>query len=333
MALLPVSLRSPKLLLPADNSTLLRPETFSAGFTQSEIGVWDDCAEKWYLGYNHRLQRRGGFEWHFVYGDAVHETLANFYRDGSEEIASLQFPEGTVLTAEQELERVKWEAVLRVQMEQYFAYRQDDLAAWSPWAVEEVIETEFEGVKLRGKIDLGHRVDGDDVDILTDHKTFGLDDYEGWQFRFQFMFYIWLVQRATGRKIKQFMINGIKKPQLQWTKKETLQGFAVRVRQAMIQEPAKYFQRHPMHMIKHSMEHFEERVLRPKIERIKLLTQATTPATIVESLARNQNSHHCVAFGSCCEFLPICKHGASREQHFYQRRDHKHSELATLQNP
>lgn len=334
MALLALDKRSPKLLLPHDNHTILRPETFEDGFTQSEIGTWDDCAEKWYLGYNQRLARRGSFEWHFVYGDAVHETLADFYRDGTEKVAPLQIPDGVDLTADQEREFERWQAVLQVQMSQYWHYRADDLEAWTPWAVEETMETEFEGIKLRGKIDLGHYVDCDpDTDILTDHKTFGLDDYEGWQFRFQFMFYVWLTQKATGRKIKQFMVNGVRKPQLQWTKKETLQGYANRVRQAMIQEPTKFFVRHPLHMLKNSMEHFETRVLRPKLNRIALLTQDTTPAIIIESLARNQNTHNCVAYGSCCEFLPICKHGANREQHFYHRRSNKHNELAPLQKP
>lgn len=328
MALLPIEKRSPKLLLPEDNHTILRPETFTGGFTQSEIGVWDSCAEKWYLGYNQRLERKGGFEWHFVYGDAVHTTLADFYRDGTERIADLQFPEGTTLTAQQELERDMWQGILQVQMEQYFRYYADDLEAWTTWAVEETIEFEWEGVRLKGKIDVGHCVDGVKGNVLDDHKTYGLDDYEGWNFRFQFMFYIWLVQKATGKRIDKFLVNGIRKPQLRLGKNESLESFIVRVRQAHIQEPLKYFQRHPLPMIKNSMEHFEERVLRPKIERIRLLTQAATPANIVESLARNQNTHTCVQYGSQCQFLSICKHGYMRDGHNFIRRETKHVELA-----
>lgn len=328
MALLPVSKRQPKLLLPADNHTIIRPETFVNGFTQSEIGTWDDCAEKWYLGYNHQLEKRGGFEWHFVYGDAVHESLSSFYNNGEMTFARLQFPAGVVLTPQQEMERNMWQAIHDVQMERYAHQYQDDLQAWTPWAVEQTVEYEWEGVKLRAKIDLGHEVDGEKGDVVTDHKTYNLDDYEGWNFRFQFMFYVWIVQKALKRKIDKFMVNGIRKPQLRLKKDESVESFVVRVQQAMIQEPEKYFIRYPLHMIKNSMEHFEDRVLRPKIERIKLLTQDDVSATLLEALVRNQNTHNCVKYGSSCPFLPICKHGNLREGHFYQRRENKHTELA-----
>lgn len=331
MALLPFDKRQPNLLLPKDNHTIIRPETFEHGFTQSEIGTWDDCAEKWYLGYNQQLEKVGGFEWHFVYGDAVHESLSGFYTNGEMQVATLQFPAGVVLTASEEMERDMWQGILEIQMQQYARHYADDLDAWTPWCVEEVVEYEFQGVKLRGKIDLGYSVDGQPGNNLSDHKTYGLDDYEGWNFRFQFMFYWWLAQKAKKIKIGKFIVNGIRKPQLRLKKDESVEAFKVRVLQAMIQEPDKYFTRHPLHMMKNSMEHFEERVLRPKIERIKLVRGLTVDHAsdmIVESLVRNQNTHNCVKYGSTCEFLPICKHGSLREGHFYERREHKHTELA-----
>lgn len=330
MALLPIEKRSPKMLLPADNRTVLRASTFAGGFTQSEIGTWDDCAEKWYLGYNHMLERRGGFEWYFVYGDAVHQTLQDFYRHGSEKVATLQFPEGVLLTAQQEHDRDMWQGILEAQMTQYFHHYADDLEVFSPWVVEEDVEFEFEGVKLRGKIDLGYDTDTGDTDLLMDHKTYGLDDYEGWNFRFQFMFYIWLTQKVFKRKVRKFIVNGIRKPQLRQKQGESGESFIVRIKQAHVQEPLKYFTRHPLPMIKNSMEHFEARVLRPKLERIKLLTQSDTPDIVIESLVRNQNTHNCVKYGATCQFLPICKHGWQREGHFYQQREQKHVELEVL---
>lgn len=327
MALLKTKDRA-TMLLPKDNSTIIRPETFKAGFTQSEIGIWDDCAEKWYLSYNHQLRRRGGFEWYFIYGDGVHATLEHWYRTGEEKVATLQLPEDVIPTADTQYELRKWQHILKVQMERYFIYHADDLTAWTPWAVEETVAVEFEGVKFTGKIDLGYQVDGDSANILMDHKTFGMDDYEGWQFRFQFMFYLWLAAKATKKKINRFVVNGIKKPQLRQGKDESLESFGVRIMQDMIQVPDKYFQRHPLPMIAHSMEHFEERVLRPKIERIKLLTQATTPDIVIEALVRNQNTHNCVKYGEMCEFLPICKSGFQREGHWYFQRENKHEELA-----
>lgn len=319
------------MLLPADNSTIIRPDTFKAGFTQSEIGVWDDCAEKWYLSYNHQLRRRGGFEWYFVYGDGVHDTLAHWYSTGEEKVATLQLPDDIIADASIAYELKKWQAILDVQMERYFQFYREDLETWTPWAVEEKVEVMFEDIKLTGKIDLGYVLDAHPKNnICADHKTFGMDDYEGWQFRFQFMFYMWLAQKATGRKMHAFLVNGIKKPQLRQSKDESLESFAVRIKQDMIQVPDKYFQRHPLHMIKDSMKHFEDRVLRPKLDRIKLLTQATTPAIVIEALVRNQNTNNCVNYGSCCEFLPICKKGFKSEGHWYFKRDNKHEELATL---
>lgn len=328
MAILPKEKRSPKLLLPSDNSTKLYANTFRDGFTQSEFGTWADCAEKWYLGYNQRLSVRGGFEWHFVYGDAVHDTLAHFYRNGDERIAALQFPIETILTSQQEYERDMWQGILNAQMKRYFEYYQDHLEVFSPWSVEETLEVVFEGITFKGKLDLGYTIDGQKGNIIDDHKTYGIDDYEGWNYRFQFMFYIWLTQKAKKIKIDKFVVNGIRKPQLRQGKEESLKSFTIRVEQAMIQEPTKYFTRHPLHMIKNSMEHFEQRVLRPKIEKIKLLTQASTPANIVEVLVRDQNTHTCVRYGAKCQFLPICKHGSLRDGHAYVRRQEKHVELA-----
>lgn len=315
------------LLLPEDHSTVIRPETFKQGFTQSEIGVWDNCAEKWYLSYNHALRKRGGFEWYFIYGDGVHATLEHWYKTGEEKIATLQLPKDVVSDAAIAYELEKWQGILQVQMERYFQHYARDLDIWTPWAVEETVMVEFEGIKFTGKIDLGYCIDGLKGNVLADNKTYGMEDTVGWQFRFQFMFYIWLVQKATERKINSFMVNGIKKPALRQGKEESLPSFLVRIKADMIQEPDKYFVRTPLHMIKHSMEHFEERVLRPKVERIKLLTQATTSDSIIESLVRNQNTHHCVNFGSACEFLPICQHGFKREAHWYFQREVKHVEL------
>lgn len=331
MALLKKALEGALSLLPSDHRTILRPETLAAGFTQSEIGTWDQCAEKWYLGYNHLLRMKGTFEWYFVYGDGVHDTLSRWYTNGDERVAILQVPADVILTAEQEFELQKWQAILGVQMEHYFRYYKDDLETWTPWANEEIVEVEFEGIRLTGKVDLGFSIDGEAGDICADHKTYGMDDTAGWEFRFQFMFYLWLIRQATGRNVQKFLVNGIKKPALKLGKAESIETFTDRVRQNMIQEPEKYFNRQPLHAIKDAMENFEERSLRPKIERIKAafgLTQAPVSGMLLESLVRNQNSHHCVSYGKVCQFMPICKHGHQREAFRYVRRADKHQELA-----
>jgi hypothetical protein len=137
------------------------------------------------------------------------------------------------------------------------------------------------------------------------------------------------MEQFTGRKITKFTVNGLKKPELRIGKTESIETFVSRIRQDMIQTPEKYFKRIPMDRIAGSMEHFEERVLRPKLNRIRLLTEASTSGIVLESLARNQNTGNCVKYGSTCQFMPICQHGFKLEGFQYTRREHKHEELET----
>jgi hypothetical protein len=316
-------------ILPSDNSTVLNNDSINAGFTQSEITTWDDCAEKWYLGYNHMLRRRGSFAWYFAFGSAVHKALEDYYTRGtmSESFTSLQLPDDAILDATQESDRDYWEALLPIQMEQYARHWKDGHDA--SIEVEAIIHVQFQGVHLSCKIDRLIRSGGGLV--LWDHKTasrFDQTALTGWDFRFQFMFYMWMVQQYRGGEpVKEFVVNGIKKPALRLKKDESQASFLARIKADMIQQPDEYFKRIPLASIAGSMKHFEERVLKPKLERIALLTQPTTPASIVEVLARNQNTNSCVKFGSVCQFLPICQNGFKLEGFQYVQRDSKHEEL------
>lgn len=317
-------------LLPLDNATLIRRDRFDLGFTQSEISTWDDCAEKWYLGYNHLLRKRGSWADYFVYGDGVHETLESYYTDSSQRIATLQLPDDVMVTAEVDAKLKYMQSVLDVQMERYFHYYKDDLEVLEINLAEEVVEFEWEGIKLRARIDLLATILKQSGYFLSDHKTSSREEsysFAGYQFRFQFMFYFWIVQKAYEIKIERFLVNHIKKPALKQGKAESLEAFVSRIRQDMIQTPEKYFQRTWLPMIQGSMEHFEQRVLRPKIERIKLLTQATTPDSIIEVIARNQNTGACTQYGHCCPFMNICQDGFKKAGFQYVARENKHEEL------
>lgn len=305
-------------------------DSFALGFTQSEITTWDDCAEKWFLGYNQLLRRKGEFAWYFVYGDAFHRSLSEFYRTGEMTVASLQFPRDVILTNEQEADKDKWEKILAVQMERYAVFYADDLKAWKIHLNEEIVTTEFEGITFTGKIDLGLTIKGEKSVVHVDHKSasqFSPASMNGWHFRFQFMFYLWLVRRVTGKPANRFMVNGLKKPGLKQGVNETVDSYVARVRVDMIQRPEEYFKRITLPTIAGSMETFEEKVLRPKINRIKALTLDSTPVMIKESLARNLNTNNCVKFGQTCQFLPICQNGWKAEGFQYARRENKHEEL------
>jgi hypothetical protein len=315
-------------ILPSDHSTIINQESIAMGITQSEMMTWDECPEKWYLGYNHMLTLKGAWARYFVYGDAFHSCMDRFYRDGDESVPDLEPPPGAILTGEDEFWFELWSKILKVQMQRYFTYYQDDRKAWKIFLNETIVTVEWEGVKWTGKLDLG--IEYNNVATLADHKSAGRFDMatlNGWDFRFQFMFYLWLMEKHTGRKIPQFMVNGLKKPELRIGKGESMQTFVNRIEQHMIQEPEKYFKRVPLLRVQGSMEHFEQRVLRPKLNKIRLLTEPTTPAIVLESLARNQNTGNCVKYGSTCQFMRICQHGFKREGFQYTRREHKHEEL------
>lgn len=315
-------------LLPSDHRTIIRRDRFALGFTQSEITLWDECAEKWYLGYNHMLRKRGGYNWAFIYGDGMHEALDHHYKTGDDTVPLLVFPEDVIATPDEKFELKKWQGILAIQMKRYVQYYKDDLQTWEINLSEEHLEFEFEGVLLRAKIDLLFTFNNGW--IVTDHKSYLRADKSqlaGWRFRFQFMFYLWMIWKIYGKKPKSFLVNAIKKPELKLKEKESLESYLVRVEQDIIQTPDKYFQRHNLPLVKDALERFEERTLQPKIERIKLLTQATTPDILIDTLVRNQNTQTCSKYGHVCPFLPICENGFAVEGFQYVERPNKHEEL------
>lgn len=294
--------------------------------------TWDECSERWYRQYNERLRLPGTVAWPLVYGTAVHATLESYYKTGvvPTEFASLQIPSDVIMTADDEIEQEYWNAVLQVQMRRYFAYYNDDFQNLSviPEMTEQVLETVFDGIKLRGKIDLGHRPKKGIV-AQMDHKTSGRwspDILNGWYFKFQFMFYPWLAQRATGIKVNEFTVNAIIKPSIRVKKDESLGAFAARLEGDMIQDPTKYFKRVYLPISKGFFERFETEILQPKLNRIKALTSPTQSA-ILPSLVRNLNTNHCVRIGlGSCPYLPLCTHGEA-ERFRYRVKPIKHEEL------
>ncbi len=304
--------------------------TFDQGFSQSEITTWDECPEKWYRGYNQRLHLPG-ISWPLLYGTAVHKNLERHYMGEDLDFAMLQIPDGIFPTAEQDADLYYWNSILIAQMERYFQYwaEQDETLDVIPEGTEQIMETEFMGVKLRGKIDMMFRPDKKKI-VLRDHKTssrYSPDLLESWHFKFQFMFYVWLARRVTGMKINKFEVNLIVKPQLRLKKEESVESFAARCKADMIQEPDKYFKRIPLPLMKGCLEEFEQNILIPKILRIKALTDVTQSA-ILSVLVRNRNTNNCSRIGMTCPFIPLCVHG-EKERFRYQTRQYKHEELDT----
>lgn len=298
--------------------------------TQSEISLMDDCPEKWYRAYAQQLELKNAKpSWSLIYGTAIHQAIDDWWRTGKLDFASLQLiiPDGTILDADDEAEKQYYTGLLRTQMERYITYYANDFTDYKLIHNEQVLSVPYEGFILKGKID---RVWKDKkATVLVDTKTAGrltMETYEGWHFKFQFMFYVWLLAKATGKAPNELLVDAVIKPALRRGKDESMESLHQRIRQAMIQEPSKYFQRVPLAMYKGTLERFEEEILRPKINRFKLLTSDTDSDTI-NILARNRNTNNCVKYGTMCSFLPLCVHGWSAEGFRYVRRDIKHVEL------
>jgi hypothetical protein len=311
--------------------TRIHATTHQSGFTQSEITMWDDCAQKWYYHYNSRLSLPGTFAWPFVYGNGVHATLEHFYLHKELKLATLQVPDDVFLDVNQQAKLEWYQGMHNVTMERYASYYKDDFNAWVIRKCEEEIEVEFEGVKLKGKIDMVF----EDVErglCQSDTKTssrFDKSTYDAWEYRFQFMFYPWLYWKKYGELPRKMLVNAVKKSALRVGKNESLPSHFERIRAALIEDPSKYFQRVWLPLTASMVKEFERHILMPKIERIHL-TKGEDYG-IMELLTRNVNTNNCIKFGSACQFLPLCQFGESLERFRYRVRDTKHTELGSTE--
>ena len=303
------------------------------GFTQSEITTRDNCAQKWYWTYVELLQKMGSFSWALVYGSALHATLEQMYTTKGERWSpeEVKIPAGVELTLAQQALQEYYNELVKIQTARYAAFWKDEFAMLQVVAVEEVIDITFCGIRFKGMIDLIAKTPDGRIWIF-DHKTCSRLDAQtqmGWDFRFQFMFYMWLVSKKyPDWKLAGFTVNAIKKPALRQGKTESTATFLSRIEMDMIAEPEKYFYRENMPLTKESMEHFEKMILEPKLKILQLLTDEESPAIIKEVLAHNPNTDACMHYGSPCTFLPLCRRGWELEGFQYEKKETKHTELA-----
>lgn len=286
------------------------------------------------------LYKRGKFAWPLTFGNWMHGALEEFYTTKGKrwsidaQIKDRQFVSQEMLALED-----YWKGVAEVQMSCYASHFKHDLKIMEPVAIEEIVDFEFEGIRLKGMVDVYAK------DLTTkkssdyyvwDHKTTGRIDKTtvlGWDFRFQFMFYCWLAARIPKWKsypVKGFIVNAIKKPAIKQGVNQTLDSFLQRLQSDMMERPEMYYYREKLHLKPGDLQHFETQILRPKLNRIKLLFDPNVRDEIKTIILRNKNTDHCVSkFGSVCEFLPACQHGFDIEGHQFRKREHKHNELIT----
>jgi len=312
------------------------PAMFAEGFTQSEMQLMDDCGEAWYLRYNLGLAKHGSFSWALTYGSAIHSFLEEFYTTGGKrwsfnldidrkKIATLP------LSVMEDLEY--WQKLGQIQSEIYASYYKQDHLNFTPVedGVERIADMEFEGIRLKGMLDLFFKHVAYKGYYMLDHKTAGRIDAQtvlGWDFRFQFMFYCWLAWKIWPQyPVKGYFINAIKKPALRQGKAETLPALMARIRADMLGEPEKYFYRDRLLLTKDALQRFEDQVLRPKLHRIRLLIDPKISDDTKISIIRNKNTNHCLAYGQSCQFLGACQHGLDIEINGFMKRAAKHEEL------
>lgn len=328
------------IYLPTDFE--LNPDLAVEGFTQSEMQTLDNCAQRWNYRYNLMLERKGEFNWPTTYGSWMHASLEEWYMTKGKRFTwDPRYKNKTKnLSLQQRLEREYWEKLGQVQLEVYTSYYKNDHKVFDVMqgGVEHIVDIDFKQdgwtFRLKGMIDLLLHHRGRNGLFTMDHKTSSRLDRAvimGWSFRFQFMFYCWLASKKwPKKKIKGWMPNGIKKPELRWNpEKEGVDEHMQRVREDMLTNPDKYFYREPLLFTKDAVAHFETFTLRPKLLKLKMLMDPKTPMEVKIALGRNMNSDYCVKYGAkyACPYLPMCEKGEEVNKFLYQKREHKHEEL------
>lgn len=314
---------------------LIKPDTIKDGWTQSEIGVLEECQYKWYLMYNLRLSG-SSVAMYFVEGQIWHSVMESMYKNGGKKWDAPKYkarekyleqsPESEALIEEKE-------RLMAAYAEMYAEHFVDDFASLQIDGVEEVVDltVEWKGqdIRLKAMIDLRGRQFGRKV--IWDHKTtskMSAQLLNGWSFRFQFMFYWWLDEQLRDEKASRFIINAMIKPSIRVKQAESYEGFLFRLKNEIRQTPEKYFYRESLILTKGKMEKFKTDVLAPKLNKIALIQNPETPKDVLSALVLNKNTEACIdsITGAVCPFFEICDKGLDHNK--FTRREHKHPELA-----
>lgn len=316
-------------------SKSLLPKTVEEGFTQSEITTADECGMKWNLKYNHLLQKPDSYSFPLMVGHVLHDAWEQIYKTGFERynIAPLQYPEGAIPSLADTGKYEYWTEVIPAMLKAYVHYwkGQGDLENLEIISLEEEISIEFLGFILRGKIDMTirSRKIKSKFPLILDHKSSAKLDRKtvvGFDFRFQFLFYLWLKWKKYPKtKFYGYAVNMMKKPEIRPTQKENLQTFAHRVFTDMLARPEMYFYREYYNISLATLQRFELTVVVPKIERFRL---GLEQPDLFPLLFEEMNTNHCDRIGyGLCEFIDICRFGFDQMGHLYRTQDHKHPEL------
>lgn len=309
----------------------VNPAIINEGMTSSEMQCWDNCAEKWYLGYNLMLSLRNKHSWALTYGGWMHEAWEEFYSTkGKRWHIDPRITDKHYLSAAQLADFDYWKGLAEIQMSVYASRFKSDFKFFDIISTEQIVELEWEGLKIRGKVDMYVYSHVNKGFYVWDNKTAGKIDKQavtGWDFRMQFMLYAWFMWKLEPKRpVKGIIINALKKPQIKQGEMPT-QAFLQRVQSDMQARDDMYFYRDRLPLKKGDLQNFEDTVLRPKIQRAKLMLDPKISPEIKQALIRNKNTDFCNHYNQPCEFINCCKHGLELERHAFRRREIKHTEL------
>ena len=307
--------------------------TFTEGFTQSELSLFDECALKHNFRYNNLLERQDTMNWYFYIGDAWH-TFQQKLRQakGNIDFNICYFPEIPPNVTrdnvfEQQLDL--WNNIMPAYQAAYAKLYAAELAD-DFFIIEKELSVKFNGFTIRGKVDLASNKKGNVFirDFKTTKSAWFLTK-EGWHFKLQFMLYSWLMLKCYPEwrqfPFFNFQMDIMQKPALKQTKNETWPAHVQRVKADIFARAEEhYFDRQTAPMTPEAIDRFEKEVLIPKVNILNLIFENRDDMLPVIT---NPNTNACNAFNTQCEFFHICDKGWKVARGNFSLRNAKHQEL------
>lgn len=332
-------------MLPSDESIKLSLEE---GLTQSEIMERCNCPRKHMFRYILNLKRQGSFSWPLMVGGAIHKLLEEHYtllqkgKGGLTEPKAIEFEfdQDVILDPKQHEEYKYWQLVVGMLVYRHNRYYDDSNI--DVHHVEVPIDLVYRGQRLRGIIDLVGSSPGRDFWIMDHKSSSDISDIrlEGWQFRFQFLFYAWLWRGLSGEIPSGTYVNILKKPleRRSVKKGESVEDFCRRIDFNIQAEPHLYFRREWVPIDSGMIDRFQRYTLDPAITEFQMLREVVDlheddmysrfTQLEKEAMLLRANTDHCIYFNTKCEFLELCKENFQDFHVEYIKREHKHPELA-----
>ena len=236
-------------------------------------------------------------------GGLIHKSFARRAAKELPNISSAEATESFLQTAH---------AMEAVTQEYAIHWGDDRKRKW--FALEEVFDVQWEGFRLRGKVD-GAFLRGKKDAWLFETKTSGQireDELsDALSFDFQSLYYLAVLQILYPQyKWKGCLYNIIRKPQLRQKKGETIGGFMDRIQEDVHQRPEFYLNRFELVFPAAVQREFREQ-LRAKLTEFASWLSGDLPTYRNESACRSRWS---------CDFLPACAAGGPGRPDYVRTR-------------